>query len=244
MRSKTTQRTVPPLTSADTDQPAVTLALPRLGANAISVVHRLKKIEAPKGRTIPNDVERHHAELRRDGGGNQMNCCRMASRWLASRLTCWRQLARVCHCGHRHPPRWPSRWFSLRLHSPHYTLCLEFSIGILVDDAIGGRKYRAVFSSPQNKKAALAGHRGRGGERSREPTILATFVVIAAVLRWVCGRTYGTYMRPIPVRSGAAMFFPGDCLHRDAPLHSHPALRKKYSRPRERGCRGQRSFPF
>ncbi len=58
--------------AAADEQPAVTLSIAkRPGANAISVAEQvLKKIDALKGRTIPERrADFHHAQLRRDGGG-------------------------------------------------------------------------------------------------------------------------------------------------------------------------------
>ena len=86
---------------------------------------------------------------------------------------------------------------------------LIFSIGILVDDAI-------VVVENIVRHAHLPGNSGRGwsavaveavGEVGN-PTILATFAVIAAVLPMAfVGGLMGPYMRPIPIGSSAAMFW-------------------------------------
>jgi multidrug efflux pump subunit AcrB len=86
---------------------------------------------------------------------------------------------------------------------------LIFSIGILVDDAVvvvenivrhfhlpgnQGRKWNAIAVEAINEVG--------------NPTILATFAVIAAVLPMAfVGGLMGPYMRPIPIGSSAAMFF-------------------------------------
>jgi multidrug efflux pump subunit AcrB len=86
---------------------------------------------------------------------------------------------------------------------------LIFSIGILVDDAI-------VVVENIVRHFHLPGNRGRAwsavaveavGEVGN-PTILATFAVIAAVLPMAfVGGLMGPYMRPIPIGSSAAMAF-------------------------------------
>ncbi|MFM8392648.1 MAG: efflux RND transporter permease subunit, partial [Acidobacteriota bacterium] len=86
---------------------------------------------------------------------------------------------------------------------------LIFSIGILVDDAI-------VVVENIARHYHLAGNRGRSIVRIAieavdevgNPTILATFAVIAAILpmAFVSG-LMGPYMRPIPIGASAAMIF-------------------------------------
>jgi multidrug efflux pump subunit AcrB len=83
---------------------------------------------------------------------------------------------------------------------------LIFAIGILVDDAIVvveniHRHYQLGWTSP--KRAAIY-----ATDEVGNPTILATFAVIAALLplAFVSG-LMGPYMRPIPINASAAMFF-------------------------------------
>jgi multidrug efflux pump subunit AcrB len=82
---------------------------------------------------------------------------------------------------------------------------LIFSIGILVDDAIVvveniHRHFKLHTISPRTAVQAV--------EEVGNPTILATFTVIAALLpmAFVSG-LMGPYMRPIPVGASAAMLF-------------------------------------
>lgn len=82
---------------------------------------------------------------------------------------------------------------------------LIFSIGILVDDAIVvveniHRHFKLRKASPMTAILAV--------EEVGNPTILATFTVIAALLpmAFVSG-LMGPYMRPIPVGASAAMIF-------------------------------------
>ncbi len=86
---------------------------------------------------------------------------------------------------------------------------LIFSIGILVDDAIVVvenivRHYRM----PQNRDRPVIRVAIEAVDEVGNPTILATFAVIAAILpmAFVSG-LMGPYMRPIPVGASAAMLF-------------------------------------
>ena len=83
---------------------------------------------------------------------------------------------------------------------------LIFAIGILVDDAIVvveniHRHYELGWTSPRQATFFATDEVGN-------PTILATFTVIAALLplAFVSG-LMGPYMRPIPINASAAMFF-------------------------------------
>jgi multidrug efflux pump subunit AcrB len=86
---------------------------------------------------------------------------------------------------------------------------LIFSIGILVDDAIVVvenivRHHRL----PQNRSRSLRHVAVEAVAEVGNPTILATFAVIAAILPMGFVRgLMGPYMRPIPVGASAAMLF-------------------------------------
>jgi len=86
---------------------------------------------------------------------------------------------------------------------------LIFSIGILVDDAIVVvenivRHYRM----PENKERNLMAVAAEAVDEVGNPTILATFTVIAAILPLAfVGGLMGPYMRPIPIGASAAMIF-------------------------------------
>jgi len=86
---------------------------------------------------------------------------------------------------------------------------LIFSIGILVDDAIVVvenivRHYRL----PSNRGRSVAEIAVAAVDEVGNPTILATFTVIAAILPMAFVRgLMGPYMRPIPVGATAAMLF-------------------------------------
>jgi len=86
---------------------------------------------------------------------------------------------------------------------------LIFSIGILVDDAIvvieNIARHRRL---PQNKGRSFVQVAVEAVDEVGNPTILATFTVIAAILPMAMVRgLMGPYMRPIPIGASAAMIF-------------------------------------
>ena len=86
---------------------------------------------------------------------------------------------------------------------------LIFSIGILVDDAIVVvENVTRHFTLPENKDRSMVDITIRAVDEVGNPTILATFAVIAAILpmAFVSGMM-GPYMRPIPIGASAAMIF-------------------------------------
>jgi multidrug efflux pump subunit AcrB len=86
---------------------------------------------------------------------------------------------------------------------------LIFSIGILVDDAIVVvENIVRHFRLPENRGRSLAGVTVEAVDEVGNPTILATFAVIAAILPMAFVRgLMGPYMRPIPVGASSAMLF-------------------------------------
>jgi multidrug efflux pump subunit AcrB len=115
---------------------------------------------------------------------------------------------------------------------------LIFSIGILVDDAIVVvENIVRHFHLPQNKGRIWSAIAVEAVNEVGNPTILATFAVIAAVLPMgFVGGLMGPYMRPIPIGSGAAMFFSLGIAFIVTPWASIRILRwgKKYSSLTER----------
>jgi multidrug efflux pump subunit AcrB len=206
------------VTKAD-EQPAVTLSVAkRPGANAISVAHQvLKKIEALKGRTIPNDVEisitRNYGETAAEKSNElllHMGIAILGVSLLILLTLGWRESGIVAIAI---PSTLALTLLVFYLYG--YTLnritlfALIFSIGILVDDAIVVvENIVRHFHLPQNKGRDWAVIAVEAVNEVGNPTILATFAVIAAVLPMgFVGGLMGPYMRPIPVGSGAAMFF-------------------------------------
>ena len=86
---------------------------------------------------------------------------------------------------------------------------LIFSIGILVDDAIVVVENMVRhFRLPKNRRRPLSEVAVEAVAEVGNPTILATFTVIAAILPMAFVRgLMGPYMRPIPVGASTAMMF-------------------------------------
>src|SRR5579862_9421688 len=86
---------------------------------------------------------------------------------------------------------------------------LIFSIGILVDDAIVVvENIVRHFRLPESRGRSLSQVAVEAVDEVGNPTILATFAVIGAILPMAFVRgLMGPYMRPIPVGASAAMLF-------------------------------------
>ncbi|MGZ8899563.1 MAG: efflux RND transporter permease subunit [Limisphaerales bacterium] len=201
------------------EQPAVTLSIAkRPGANAISVAHQvIKKVDALKGRTIPNEVEisitRNYGETAAEKSNElllHMGIAVVGVSLLILLTLGWRESGIVAIAI---PSTLALTLLVFFLYG--YTLnritlfALIFSIGILVDDAIVVvENIVRHFHLPQNKGRNWSVIAVEAVNEVGNPTILATFAVIAAVLPMgFVGGLMGPYMRPIPVGSGAAMFF-------------------------------------
>ena len=115
---------------------------------------------------------------------------------------------------------------------------LIFSIGILVDDAIVvveniERHYREKKGQPLLRTAIEA------VDEVGNPTILATFTVIAAILPMAFVRgLMGPYMRPIPIGASAAMLFSLAVAFMVSPWAALPPLQGPSTRARPRRARG------
>jgi multidrug efflux pump subunit AcrB len=231
------------------EEPAVTLTIAkRPGANAISVAQQvLKKVDTLKGRVIPNGVQvaitRHYgktAEEKSDELLLHMGIAVIGVSLLILLTLGWRESIIV---GIAIPCTLALTLLVFYLHG--YTLnritlfALIFSIGILVDDAI-------VVVENIVRHFHLAHNKGRrwstiAVEAVNEvgnPTILATFAVISAVLPMAfVGGLMGPYMRPIPTGSSAAMFWSLAIAFIVTPWAAIRILRwgRKYSRLTEGG---------
>jgi multidrug efflux pump subunit AcrB len=201
------------------EQPAVTLSIAkRPGANAISVAHQvLKKIDALKGRIIPSDVQisitRNYGETAAEKSNElllHMGIAVVGVSLLILLTLGWRESAIVAIAI---PSTLALTLLVFYLYG--YTLnritlfALIFSIGILVDDAIVVvENIVRHFHLSQNQGRNWSAIAVEAVNEVGNPTILATFAVIAAVLPMgFVGGLMGPYMRPIPVGSGAAMLF-------------------------------------
>ena len=230
--------------AAANEQPAVTLSIAkRPGANAISVTHQvLKKIETLKGRIIPDEVgitvTRNYGETAAEKSNElllHMGIAVVGVSVLILLTLGWRESGIVAIAI---PTTLALTLLVFYLYG--YTLnritlfALIFSIGILVDDAIVVvENIVRHFHLSQNKGRPWPVIAVEAVNEVGNPTILATFAVIAAVLPMgFVGGLMGPYMRPIPVGSGAAMFFSLVIAFIVTPWASIRVLRwgKKYSR--------------
>lgn len=209
--------------AADSDaadeQAAVTLTVAkRPGANATSVAsHVLGKIETLKGRIIPSDVEvtvtRNYGETATEKSNELLLHMGIAVLGVSALILLalgWRESFIVAIAI---PATLALTLLVFYLYG--YTLnritlfALIFSIGILVDDAIVVvENIVRHFHLPQNRGRNWSAIAVEAVSEVGNPTILATFAVIAAVLPMAfVGGLMGPYMRPIPVGASAAMFF-------------------------------------
>jgi multidrug efflux pump subunit AcrB len=201
------------------EQPAVTLSVAkRPGANAITVAEQvLKKVETLKGRVIPHDIQvtvtRNYGETATEKSNEllvHMGIAVIGVSVLILLALGWRESGIVAIAI---PATLALTLLVFYLYG--YTLnritlfALIFSIGILVDDAIVVvENIVRHFHLPQSKGRSWSTIAVEAVNEVGNPTILATFAVIAAVLPMAfVGGLMGPYMRPIPIGSSAAMGF-------------------------------------
>jgi len=199
------------------DEPAVTLSIAkRPGANAISVAEDvLRKVELLKGTVIPRDVEvsitRHYGQTAAEKSNELLlhMFIAVAGVSLLIWLTLgWRESGIVAVAI---PATLALTLLVFYLYG--FTLnritlfALIFSIGILVDDAIVVvENIVRHFHLPQNRGRNWSDIAVEAVGEVGNPTILATFAVIGAVLPMAfVGGLMGPYMRPIPIGASAAM---------------------------------------
>ncbi len=199
---------------AEDFEPAVTIAIAkREGTNAAAIAHEtMQRVEELRGDLIADDVRitvtRDYGETATEKSQELLFHILMATLgvgllvWIA---LSWREAAVVLVAV---PVTLALTLLMYRLFG--YTLnritlfALVFAIGILVDDAIVVVENiaRHMDLSPGDRdRAAIT-----GVDEVGNPTILATFAVIAAILpmAFVSG-LMGPYMRPIPVGASVAM---------------------------------------
>jgi len=201
------------------EEPAVTLSIAkRPGANAISVAHEvLKKVETLEGSIIPSDVTvsitRHYGETAAEKSNELLLHMGIAVVGVAVLIWLtlgWRESGIV---GVAIPATLALTllvFYLLGFTLNRITLfALIFSIGILVDDAIVVvENIVRHFHLPSSKGRKWSDIAVEAVGEVGNPTILATFAVIAAVLPMAfVGGLMGPYMRPIPIGAGAAMFW-------------------------------------
>jgi multidrug efflux pump subunit AcrB len=201
------------------EEPAVTLAVAkRAGANAISVAEEvLRKVDTLKGRVIPNDVTvsitRHYGETAAEKSNElllHMGIAVIGVALLIWLALGWREAGIV---GLAIPATLALTllvFYLLGFTLNRITLfALIFSIGILVDDAIVVvENIVRHFHLPHNRGRSWPAIAVEAVGEVGNPTILATFAVIAAVLPMAfVGGLMGPYKRPIPIGASAAMLW-------------------------------------
>jgi len=205
--------------SKTSEEPAVTLSIAkRPGANAISVADEvLRKVDLLKGSVIPADVTvsitRNYGETAAEKSNElllHMGIAVFSVAILIWLTLGWRESGIVAVAI---PATLALTLLVFYLYG--FTLnritlfALIFSIGILVDDAIVVvENIVRHFHLPQNKGRNWSAIAVEAVGEVGNPTILATFAVIAAVLPMAfVGGLMGPYMRPIPIGASAAMFW-------------------------------------
>ena len=199
------------------EEPAVTLSVAkRPGANAISVAEEvLRKIETLKGTLIPRDVTvsitRHYGETAAEKSNElllHMGIAVIGVSLLICLTLGWRESAIVAIAIPATLALTLLVFYLLGFTLNRITLfALIFSIGILVDDAIVVvENIVRHFHLPQNRGRNWSTIAVEAVSEVGNPTILATFAVMAAVLPMAfVGGLMGPYMRPIPIGATAAM---------------------------------------
>jgi multidrug efflux pump subunit AcrB len=199
--------------------PAVTLSIAkRKGTNAIVIADRvIEKVGEIKGRTIPDGVAltvtRNYGETAAEKSNELL--LHMLIAIVSVSVLIWFTLG-LRESGIVATAIPVTLALTLAVfYLTGYTLnrvtlfALIFSIGILVDDAIVVvenivRHYRL----PENRGRPVTAIAVEAVDEVGNPTILATFAVIAAILPMAFVRgLMGPYMRPIPVGATAAMLF-------------------------------------
>ncbi|NMC73834.1 MAG: efflux RND transporter permease subunit, partial [Geobacteraceae bacterium] len=196
--------------------PAVTVSVAkRKGANATRVAEDLlKRVESLKGTVIPSDIQvtvtRNYGETAREKNNEllfHMFLAAISVTILIALFMGWRAGAVAAVAI---PVTLALTLLAFSLLG--YTLnritlfALIFSIGILVDDAIvvveNIHRYFTTVRLPPLEGAV------RAVDEIGNPTVLATFAVIASILPMgFVGGLMGPYMRPIPVGASMAMLF-------------------------------------
>jgi multidrug efflux pump subunit AcrB len=203
----------------DREEPAVTLSVAkRPGANAITVASEvLRKVDGLRGSLIPSDVSvtitRHYGETAAEKSNElllHMGIAVVSVALLVWLTLGWRESGIVAVAIPATLALTLLVFYLWGFTLNRITLfALIFSIGILVDDAIVVvENIVRHFHLPQNKGRSWSDIAVEAVAEVGNPTILATFAVIAAVLPMAfVGGLMGPYMRPIPVGASAAMFW-------------------------------------
>ena len=199
--------------------PAVTITVAkRKGTNATDISNAvLKRVHEMEGVTIPNDVRvtttRNYGETAKNKSDELLEHLLLATlsvTLLVALFLGWRESGVVLLAIPVTLALTMSVFYFLGYTINRVTLfALIFSIGILVDDAIVVVENMVRhFRLPENLGRPMSVVAVEAVAEVGNPTILATFAVIAAVLPMAFVRgLMGPYMRPIPVGASAAMLF-------------------------------------
>jgi multidrug efflux pump subunit AcrB len=193
---------------------AVTISVAkRPGANATTVAHAvLERVDAARARLLPADIRvsvtRNYGETAREKASELILHLFIATLSVTALIWVflgWREAVVVLVAVPVTLALTLFAYYALGYTLNRITLfALIFSIGILVDDAIVVVEniYRHLARGGTDPEAAAVA----GVDEVGNPTILATFTVIAAILpmAYVTG-LMGPYMRPIPVGASVAM---------------------------------------
>jgi len=204
---------------AGQDYPAVTISVAkRKGTNAVVIADKvLAKVASLQGVLIPREVRvtvtRNYGETAQEKSNELLKHLILATvsvTILIALFLGWRSATVVLMAV---PVTLALTLFLYYVYG--YTLnrvtlfALIFSIGILVDDAIVVVENIARhFHLPENRGRPLLAVAVEAVAEVGNPTILATWAVIAAILPMAfVGGLMGPYMRPIPVGASVAMLF-------------------------------------
>jgi multidrug efflux pump subunit AcrB len=205
--------------TANAEYPALTITLAkRKGANATLISENaLREIASLRGNTLPNDlnvtVTRNYGETAKDKSDELLKHLFLATlsvTILIAMALGWRESGVVLLAIPVTLALTLAIFYLFGYTLNRVTLfALIFSIGILVDDAIVVvENVVRHFRLPENHGRPLANVAIEAVDEVGNPTILATFAVIAAILPMAFVRgLMGPYMRPIPVGASAAMMF-------------------------------------
>ena len=205
--------------AASAEYPAVTLTLAkRRGTNATIISERVEqKVNSLRGYLLPADlnvtITRNYGETAKDKSNELLKHLFIATlsvTLLVALALGWRESGVVLLAVPVTLALTLAIFFLYGYTLNRVTLfALIFSIGILVDDAIVVvENIVRHFRLPECRGMPIAQIAARAVDEVGNPTILATFAVIAAILPMAFVRgLMGPYMRPIPVGASAAMLF-------------------------------------
>ena len=197
--------------------PAVTIAVSkRKGTNAVNVAQEvLKLVDHLKGKVIPKDVNvtitRNYGETAKEKADELLEHLFIATFSVILLIAVALGVRDALVVGIAVPITLAIALFLSEMYG--FTLnrvtlfALIFAIGILVDDAIvvveNIHRWFELKLAKTPREAVV-----RATDEVGNPTILATFTVISALMpmAFVSG-LMGPYMRPIPINASVAMFF-------------------------------------